>query len=275
MSQQEAQAELAAAVQDLRAEGDELYALMKDSDTGFWTQTSSFKNWTVWDVIAHLHYSDNMALTSVSGPEAFKTMVKGMSRSKSMRQATSEWLTEDGHSITGPDLLERWRNMFLTLCDALQNADPGERFSWFGPGMKARMFATARQMETWAHGWEIYDLMGQPRQHQDRIKNIVTIGVRTYGWTFTNRQLEIPEPQPYVELTAPSGATWTFNDASSPHSVKGEAVEFCQVVTQVRHVADTGLQVSGDNARAWMEIAQCFAGGPEDPPAPGSRVPQT
>jgi len=96
--------------------------------------------------------------------------------------------------------------------------------------------------------------------------------VRTYGWTFTNRNLPVPEPAPYVRLQAPSGAIWEFNDAESNHRVEGSAVEFCQVVTQVRNIADTNLALKGKNAIAWMEIAQCFAGAPEDPPAPGCRA---
>ncbi len=275
MTEQDAQASLQAVVDDLQAEGDELYALLKDSDTGFWTQTSTFKQWTVWDVIAHLHFSDHMALTSLSGEAGFRKLLQEVMAVKSARKFTNQWLTVDGHSITGPDLLERWRQVFLQLCKALREADPAERFAWVGPGMKARMFATARQMETWAHGWEIYDLMNLPRQHSDRLRNIVTIGVRTYGWTFTNRKLEVPEQVPYVALTAPSGELWTFNDADSAHRISGDAVEFCQVVTQVRNIADTRLQVEGDNARAWMEIAQCFAGPPEEPPAAGTRVVNT
>ena len=263
---------LRTAVEDLQAEGDELYRLLHDCDTGIWTQVSTFKDWTVWDVVAHLHFSDYMALTSLSSGDAFKALMKELIAAKSMRRYTDTWLTEDGKSINGPELLDRWRTMFNQLCEALASADPAERFLWAGPGMKARMFATARQMETWAHGWEIYDLLGLPRTHTDRIKNIVTIGVRTYGWTFTNRKLEVPEPAPFVELTAPSGEVWQFNDPSESHFVKGGAVEFSQVVTQVRNIADTQLQVAGDNAESWMAIAQCFAGPPEEPPAPGSRT---
>ncbi len=274
MSEANALALQQAVVDDLREEGDELYSLLKDMDTGYWTQHSTFKNWTVWDVVAHLHFSDYLAMTSLTGEDNFKNALREIRDSGSPGAFTDQWLAdEDGHSITGPALLERWRNMFIDLCEALANADPDERFAWVGPGMKARMFATARQMETWAHGWEIYDLMGVTRSHADRIRNIAEIGVRTYGWTFVNRKLEVPEVTPYVELTAPSGVTWKFNDTSSPHRVEGDAVEFCQVVTQVRNIADTQLKVTGDNAEAWMEIAQCFAGPPEDPPTPGSRVP--
>ena len=53
--------------------------------------------------------------------------------------------------------------------------------------------------------------------------------------------------------------------------IEGDAVEFCQVVTQTRNIADTGLKATGEAAAKWMAIAQCFAGPPEEPPAPGAR----
>ena len=134
------------------------------------------------------------------------------------------------------------------------------------------MLATARQMETWAHGWEVYDLMKLKRPQSERLKNIATIGVKTYGWTFANRGLETPTPQPKVELSSPNGSTWTWNNETEGELVSGSAVEFCQVVTQVRNIKDTNLQISGENVTKWMEIAQCFAGPPEDPPEPGSRT---
>ena len=264
------QTALLEACRDLREEGDALYDLLRDMDTGYWTQTSTFKRWTVWDVIAHLHFSDHLALTSLHSADAFRALLGKLGK-LGMHAYIEDWLG-DTH-VTGPQLLERWRNMFLDLCGQLAQADPEERFAWAGPGMRARMFATARQMETWAHGWEIYDLMNVPRTHTDRLKNIAEIGVRTYGWTFTNRQLEVPEPTPYVALSAPQGGEWRWNNEQSDNYVRGDAVAFCQVVTQVRNIADTDLDVVGDNATAWMAIAQCFAGPPEEPPEPGSRIP--
>ena len=264
--------DVATIVSDLRAEGDALHALLRDMDTGYWTQTTTFKDWTVWDVVAHLHFSDYMALTSIRSAEEFKQLGKAM-RDQGMRAYTNAWLSNaDGHPATGPELLDRWRALFVSLCDALANADPEERFVWAGPGMKAKMFATARQMETWAHGWEVYDLMDMQRQHTDRLINIATIGVRTFAWTFRNRGLPVPEITPYVKLSAPSGAEWTWNDADCSEAIEGSALDFCQVVTQVRNIEDTTLKVTGDTAHAWMEIAQCFAGPPETPPAPGSRT---
>jgi uncharacterized protein (TIGR03084 family) len=130
---------------------------------------------------------------------------------------------------------------------------------------------SARQMETWAHGQAAFDAFGRVRSESDRLRNIAVMGVNTFGWSFVNRKLEIPARKPQVRLTSPSGACWEWNEPDPGNLIEGEAVEFCQVVTQTRNVGDTRLRVLGDGARAWMSIAQCFAGPPEDPPPAGTR----
>jgi uncharacterized protein (TIGR03084 family) len=76
---------------------------------------------------------------------------------------------------------------------------------------------------------------------------------------------------PYVELRSPSGEVWSYGTENTEERISGSATGFCQVVTQVRNVADVDLVVSGENARLWMANAQCFAGPPEQPPAAGAR----
>ena len=150
-------------------------------------------------------------------------------------------------------------------------ADPKARLKWAGPEMSGASMATARLMETWAHGQEIYDHAGVVRQNEDRISNIVMLGVNTYGWTYATRKCEPPGPMPHLVLKAPSGAVWTYGEPSAASRVEGLAEEFCQVVTQTRNIADTSLKLTGDVAADWMSKAQCFAGPPSPPPAPGTR----
>jgi uncharacterized protein (TIGR03084 family) len=173
--------------------------------------------------------------------------------------------------LAGRGLLQRWHERMVELSTALAAMPTETRLKWVGPDMGVRMFTTARQMETWSHGQAIYDLMGKERQPTDRLRNIAEIGVRTYGWTFANRGLPTPGPAPYVRLTGPSGAVWHWNEPTADNAVEGSALDFCQVVTQVRNVADTGLAVTGAPAQRWMALAQCFAGPPENPPPPGTR----
>jgi hypothetical protein len=47
-------------------------------------------------------------------------------------------------------------------------------------------------------------------------------------------------------------------------------LDFCLVVTQRVHLSDTALELEGEPARAWMEIAQAFAGPPGKGRAPRS-----
>ena len=114
-------------------------------------------------------------------------------------------------------------------------------------------------------------MLGLERSRSDRLRNVAELGIRTFGFTFNNRGLPVPAAPPHVRLRAPSGAWWEWNALSADSRIEGEAFDFCQVVTQVRNIADTRLAVTGDTARAWMAIAQCFAGPPENPPAPGMR----
>lgn len=248
--------------EDLRQEGAELKKVLEGLDAGGWNRQTPFKDWTVNQVVQHLHGSDRMAVLSLKDGEGFKALLQDPKATRSEMNPKQE----------GDQLLQDWWSFFSEMCDLLQASDPKRRVPWFGPDMGVMMFTTARQMETWAHGQDIIDMFGQTRTNTDRIKNIVVIGVKTYGWTFANRGLDVPGPAPYVRLTSPSGETWEFNDQDAGNCVEGDAVEFCHVVTQGRNIADVDLKVIGEPASKWMEIAQCFAGPPEDPPQPGSRL---
>jgi uncharacterized protein (TIGR03084 family) len=256
---------------DFRAEADELHNLLGALSEADWGRATFFKQWTINDIVQHLHDGDLMAAASVAGPDNFAKfraerqalLDRGMTRV----QAAHDRL---GH-LTGHRLLERWHAQMTDLCNELSALPADTRLKWAGPDMGVRMFTTARQMETWAHGQAIYDLVGVARSPTDRLRNIAEIGVRTYGWTFANRGRPVPGPAPHVRLTAPSGAIWAWNDPGPENAVEGDALSFCQVVAQTRNIADTDLTVTGEPARIWMSLAQCFAGPPEDPPAPGTR----
>jgi uncharacterized protein (TIGR03084 family) len=256
---------------DLREEADALNQLLESLDDGDWDRPTLFKAWTVNDVIQHLHDSDLLAAASARDPEEYSRLRADIMARRDAGKTRVEEARERFGELTGRRLLASWRETLGNLCDMLERRDPKDRLRWAGPDMGVRMFTTARQMETWAHGQAVYDLKGVDRANTDRIRNIAELGVRTYGWTFANRDEDAPGAAPYVRLTAPSGAVWEWNEPSSANAVEGDAVAFCQVVAQVRNIEDTGLTVKGDAADRWMRIAQCFAGPPEDPPAPGAR----
>jgi uncharacterized protein (TIGR03084 family) len=262
-------------VGDFLDECDALSGLLEPLSDGDFETRTQFKGWTIHDVVAHLHHwnvAAELSLRDAAGFRAFmKPVGEGLARGRPLVEIAEEWLG----GLRGRALFEEWRRFARELADRYAAADPKARVPWAGPDMSVRSSVTARLMETWAHGQEVYDALGAERVDGDRIRNVAQLGVNTFGWTFRNRGLEVPAEVPCVHLVAPSGATWEWNAGSGGGRVEGSASEFCQVVTQVRSLGDTQLRITGETARRWMSIAQCFAGAPSDPPAPGTRFRQT
>jgi uncharacterized protein (TIGR03084 family) len=258
---------------DLRAEAEEFDRLLSGLEAADWARATQFKAWLVEDIVRHLHAGDLLALASATGPDAFGRM---FDESQALRaQGKSRREVERlriGSDDTGEALRRRWRSTLERLCDALAGKPADARLRWAGPDMGLRMFTTARQMEVWSHAQAIYDLKGKDRPAPSpRLRNVAEIGVRTFGWTFSVHGLPVPASVPHVRLAGPQNETWEWHAGNADDHISGDAVAFCQVVTQTRNIGDTGLSVKGDVARRWMRIAQCFAGPPETPPAEGAR----
>ena len=256
---------------DFREESYALFELLDPLPDADFARATGFKGWTLNNILQHLHFFNVMAEYSLTDPDRFQLEYDDM-RNRRQAGGTMIGVTDELlNGLHGRALLRTWHDYFHVLAEHFDGIDPRHRVKWAGPDMSARSSITARLMETWAHGQAAWDLLGVERVNTDRIKNVAVIGVNTFAWTFKNRGMEPPGPPPYLRLTAPSGEIWEWHEPSEADAITGAAEQFCQVVTQTRNIADTSLLVHGDTAGRWMELAQCFAGPPEDPPAPGTR----
>ena len=247
-----------------------LYSLVSSLPESQFGRPTQFKSWTVNDILVHLHFWNRAADLALNDPDAFTDMFErlyGALKEGKLRDHENALIKERGF-----DLVAVWRELYADMGIRWQKIDPKQRVKWAGPDMSVRSSISARQMETWAHGQAVFDLLGESRQESDRIRNIVILGVNAFGWSHKVRGLEPKGPIPLLNLSAPSGDLWAFGEANSSGEISGDAVEFCQVVTQTRNIADCELKVEGKVARFWMRNAQCFAGPPETPPAPGART---
>jgi uncharacterized protein (TIGR03084 family) len=247
---------------DWAAEVAALEAVLGALPAADWAAVTPFKGWRVRDHVHHLNVSDRLAALAASDPERFRARPRGRVEGDAVAPA----------ELDGAALLGRWRAGVRALGEALARVEPRARLPWFGPEMSARAFVVARQMETWAHGQTIHDALGLARAPTDRLHAICDLGWRTLKWSFEVRGREAPAAPMALRLTAPSGRVWTWGEPTAADRVEGAAEDFALVVCQCRNVADTGLRTQGPAAAAWMAIAQCFAGGPAEPPAPGARL---
>ncbi len=256
---------------DLAAEGEALDALVADLPEAQWRSATPAQGWDVATSIAHLAWTDEVAVLAAgtgteAGQQAWDAVVL-----EAIADPTGyvDTLALAGGAVPAADLLARWRASRPALASTLRAVPEGNKLPWFGPPMSPTSMATARFMETWAHGLDVADALGAPAHPTDRIRHVAHIGVRTRGFSFSNHGLDVPDAQVRVELTAPSGATWIWGPEDAPEQVTGSAWDFCRLVTQRLHRDDTGLVAHGEGAEQWLRIAQAFAG-----PAGGGRAPQ-
>ncbi|GMR01790.1 MAG: TIGR03084 family metal-binding protein [Acidimicrobiia bacterium] len=246
-------------VSDLRAEQDCLDDVVSRIDDDAWSAPTPASGWNVRDQIGHLTFFDERAAEAIVDPDAFLAGIQAAS------EDIDGFMTshlELARQSTPGEILSHWRRGRSAMLDALDPLDPSARLAWYGPSMSARSFATARLMETWAHGQDIVDGLKIERSPTDRLRHIAFLGVRTMGWSFTINGLKAPTGVVRVSLTAPSGGQWEWNVDAAENIVSGDAQDFCLVVTQRRHVSDTALEITGHLAEQWMSLAQAFAGPP-------------
>ena len=260
---------------DFKNECDALYEVIRLLSNEDLKQKTGFKEWTINNIIGHLHTWNIAANRSLTSDSEFANYVSLFNVEYSKRQKMSDFENVFLEGREGQDLIELWHKFYPEMSNRFKEADPKKRVKWMGPDMSVKSSITARLMETWAHGQAVYDILGIVRKNQDHIKNITVLGNNTFKWCYTVHGKKVPSIVPHLKLTAPSGEIWTFNDVSNDDLIEGNAEDFCQVVTQVRNIADVNLNVVGEIANEWMSIAQCFAGPPEQPPKPGARFSST
>ncbi|MDT5054362.1 MAG: hypothetical protein QOF66_2728 [Mycobacterium sp.] len=249
-------------VADLRAESDDLDATVADLPAAVWAEATPAPGWTIAHQIAHLMWTDRVALTAVTDEAGFAAALAEAAKDpKGFVDAGAEEL-----AVLPPErLLADWRQTRARLHDELLVVADGRKLPWFGPPMSAASMATARLMETWAHGLDVADTLGVKRHATARLRSIAHIGVRTRDFAFVLHRLTPPAVPFRVELGAPDGSTWTWGPDDAAQRVTGSAEDFCMLVTQRRPRAALDVHVVGDDAEKWLQIAQAFAG----PPGPG------
>ncbi len=250
---------------DLRAESDELDRLVAGLSSERWTLPTPAPGWTVAHQIAHLAWTDHSSVLAVTDQDAFSREVEKALAAPGDFVDTG---AREGAAKPPERLLADWRAGREALADALRKAPAGARFPWYGPPMSAASMATARLMETWAHGQDVAEALGATPAPTDRLRHIVRLGVRTRDFAFGVHGLPTPFEEFRVELRGPSDELWTYGPENAADRVTGPALDFCLLVTQRAHRADLALRAEGPDADRWLDIAQAFAGPPGGGRAP-------
>ncbi len=241
---------------DLSDETDVLVAALEPLDDAGWDMPTPADAWSIKDQIAHLAFFDGAVVTAVTDPERFRADLAALSGGFVEAQAARD------RARSGPDTLAALLGARAAMIEAFLHADLSQRVPWYGPEMSVASALTARIMETWAHGQDVFDTLHVAHPPTAALRQVAHIGVRAMPNSYSARRMAIPVEPVRVELEAPDGSTWIWGPDDAVERVTGPAADFCLVVTQRRHLADTAVHTSGDIAGQWMLIAQAFAGPP-------------
>ena len=257
-------ADLKPLLSDLAAESAEVTALLAQLTPADWTRLTPAAGWSITDQVTHLAYFDDVTLLSLTDPERFRQEAQALATGG---DDYPDRVAAAHRHLDGDTVAAWFGTAREALLDGYARCDPAARLPWFGPDMGVASSVTARLMETWAHGQDIADALGVTRPATARLRHVAHLGVATMGFSFQAHGQPVPTAPVRVELTAPGqdGTTWTWGPAEASDLVRGDALDFCLLVTQRRHRLDTGVRATGPVAAAWLEVAQAFAG----PAGPG------
>ena len=243
-------------VDDYEAEQRELYDVLKPLPDEQWLTPTPAAGWDVRDSVSHLAHTEEVALdTLTGGPRAINDEVRRYPSGDAFTEAGCD----QGRAMNPNDVLEWWWSSAARVRDGLRAADPSTRVPW-GLGMGWRAFVTARLMEHWAHGLDIRAAVGVDAPDTERLKHVAWICYSALPYAFNVAGVQPPTDRTLrLELSGPSGDTWTYGPDGATDSIRGPAGVWCRRAVQRIRPDDAGeLHAEGPLAELAIQHARAF-----------------
>ena len=218
-----------------------------------WKLKTPATGWSIQDTVSHLASFEEYA---------YNALEEGGSR---LAEA-SQYETQDeftlaglipGRSMRPQDVIEWWREARAKVVDSLSRKSPSDRVPWFAGEMGAKTFATARLMETWAHGLDIHETHGAEPEDTPRLRHIAWLAWKTLPYAF--EAAGQPYEQPVrVEVIGPAYAKYIFGPPDTDQVVKGTAGDWCRVAVRRRSADDTSLKAQGPVAEMALKVVRAY-----------------
>ena len=241
---------------DLAAEQEYLDRFLASLTDAQWDLPSPAEGWTLRDSVSHIAHIDDAAVRLLHGDSG------PIEEAAKVGFGFTNMGPKKGRSMKPPEVLSWWRKARGGMIVELSKCDPKKRIPWFAGDMGARAFATARLMETWAHGLDCFDAGGVVPKDTDRLRHIALLAYMARPFAYPVNGLTFPEKPLRLELLLPSGSPWSQGPEEAQDRIRGQAGELCRVAVRRRHWEDMNLEIEGDEAQRFIEIVQTYAGPP-------------
>lgn len=181
--------------------------------------------------------------------------------------------------LPGVRIAGRWWAASHRVEELLAEADPSERVTWVAGPLSVVSLATTRIAECWIHTGDIAEPLGVEQVPGERLRHVARLAWRTLPYAFAQAGRELSAPVAF-HLTGPTGDEWRFDppgaegdaghdddpddsDASTDGPeitvVEGDGVELCRVAARRVDPEDTGLEATGPDAEAVLQLVRTYA----------------
>lgn len=240
---------------DLVAEQQGLDQFLQTIDYRKWSTPSLAPGWDVRDQVSHLASSEELAFRAID--EGKSALAEKADRYQTTDDFNKEGVAE-GRAMRPQQVIEWWRQTRARVVDQLSRMNGSERIPWVAGDMSAKSFATARLMETWAHGLDIHGAVGSESEDTTRLRHVAFLGWKSLPWAFQVAGEEYPGPI-RIELRAPEFQKWVYGPEDSDNVIRGRAGEWCRVAVRRVKAADTSLEAEGKIAEQALRLARAYA----------------
>ncbi len=239
---------------DLVAEQQSLDQFLQRVAIRDWERPTPAAGWSIRDTVSHLATFEEYA---------YNALAQGGSRqSEAAQYPNDEAFTQagvlPGRAMRAQDVIEWWRGARAKVIEELSRSQPTMRVPWFKSDMSARTFATARLMETWAHGLDIYSSLGEECEDTIRLRHIAWLAWKSLPYAFEYAGEEYSQPV-RIEVLGPQWSKWVFGPADTDQVIKGQAGEWCRVAVQRMDAGKAkSLKAQGEVAEMALRVARAY-----------------
>ena len=241
------------AVAELADEHADLDAILSKLTDDEWLTPTPAEGWDIRDQVSHLADTNDICVDTITGgPRPLNETALSFETPEAFTQSG----VDTGRAMKPADVFDWWRTSAARNREALLAKDARDRVPW-GLGMSAKMMATARLMETWAHAGDIRGALGMQPSATPRLHSIAFLTLRAVPYALSFAKVEQPAGTLRASLTY-DGETWEIGPEDADNVITGDALEFCRLGIRRVARADTSLKAEGPLADAALDNLRAF-----------------
>ena len=241
------------AVAELAAEHDDLDQVLSRLSDEEWLTPTPAEGWDIRDQVSHLADTNDICVDTINGgPRPLNDEARRYPSPEAFTQSG----VDKGRAMSPAEVHGWWRSSAARNRDALLAKDARDRIPW-GLGMSAKMMATARTMETWAHAGDVRRALSLEPSASPRLRSIAFLTLRAVPYALGYAKVEQPPGTLRAELTY-DGERWVLGPDGADNVISGDALEFCRLGIRRVSRAQTNLRARGALAEAALDNLRAF-----------------